>query len=437
MNSTITVRRLSESVAAYHRYRPGAVLLDPAAARSRSVRRRVSAAWGLLLFNTMTYVPGFAILDLPSKIGKGLAQGALPLALLLLLTVNPKLKIRPNVFLCVVSVLIADTLLTAFTLHQVGTGYRTTRLAGYLAALWLLTPWWGRRDMLLMRIHLRWLYIAIGSVFLGMLISPGRAFAYGGRLTGAIWPMVPTQVAHYAAMAAGLTIVLWLTRLLTGRATLIGLAFSVAALLLSHTRTALVGLVAGILIAGLSLFIGNARVRRFFAVGAAVVSVAVATAAGFISTWLARGQDSGGLTSLTGRTNFWGLVLNLPRTKFQEFLGFGLSNVSIDGLPIDSNWLAAYMQEGLFGVVVGILMIAVLLVTAFLRPPGVRRALALFIVTYCVLASFTEDAFSDASPYLLDLVVAASLLALALGNDRRGTMTGQEDQHARFLVAKR
>lgn len=433
---SVTARRLGESVAAYRRYRPRAVPLDPAAARDRSVRRRVGAAWGLLFFNTMTYVPGFAVLDLPSKVGKGLAQGALPVALLLLLTVNPRLKIRSNVFLCVVSLLILDTVLTALVLHQVGTGYRTTRLAGYIAALWLLTPWWGRRDMLLMRIHLRWLYVALGSVVLGMAISPGRAFAYGGRLTGVIWPMMPTQVAHYAAMAAGLTIVLWFARLLSGRATLAGVVLAGAVLFLSHTRTALIGLVAGILIAGLSLFIGTARVRKFFAAGAAVASIAVATAAGFITTWLARGESTQGLTTLTGRTNFWSLVLDLARNRFQEILGFGLSNVSIDGLPIDSNWLAAYMQEGLAGVVIGIVMIVVLLLTAFIRPPGVRRALALFIIAYCVLASFTEDAFSDASPYLLDLVVAASLLALALVNDKRGSMTSR-DQQARLLMANR
>jgi len=162
----------------------------------------------------------------------------------------------------------------------------------------------------------------------------------------------------------------------------------------------------------LSLFVVNARVRKFFAAGAAVVSIGVVTVAGVVTTWLARGENTQGLTTLTGRTNFWALVLNTPRSKFQEIFGFGLSNASINGLPIDSNWLAAYMQEGLFGVVVCALMLAFLLVTAFFQPPDVRRALALFILTYCLLASFTEDAFTDASTYLLDLTVAASLLVI-------------------------
>ena len=102
-------------------------------------------------------------------------------------------------------------------------------------------------------------------------------------------------------------------------------------------------------------------------------------------------------------------MLNTPRTRFQEIFGFGLSNASVNGLPIDSNWLAAYMQEGLFGVIVCAMILVWLFVTAFFQPRGARRALALFLVTYCTLASFTEDAFTDVSTYLLHLTVAASL----------------------------
>ena len=41
-------------------------------------------------------------------------------------------------------------------------------------------------------------------------------------------------------------------------------------------------------------------------------------------------------------------------------------------------------------------------------------ALALFLVTYCTLASFTEVSFTDVSTYLLHLTVAASLLVTPL-----------------------
>jgi hypothetical protein len=357
----------------------------------------------------LTYTGG-SILDIPSKVGKGLAQGALPLAIVLLLTVNPKVKVRPNAFLCIVTLLVIDAVLTASQVHRLGGMFRTTRFVEYLFALWLLTPWWGQRDMPLVRYHLRCLYIALGSVAIGLVIAPGRAFAFDGRLTGVIWTMFPTQIAQYAAVAAGLTIILWLGRLISGRATLAGVAFAVMTLLLTHTRTALVALIAGILVGGLSLFTVNARVRRFFAGGAVIVSIGVMTAAGFITTWLARGQGTEGLTSLTGRTNFWALVLNTPRNRFQEIFGFGLSNASVNGLPIDSNWLASYMQEGLFGVAVCAAILVFLFVAAAFQTPSVQRALAVFILTYCLVSSFTEDAFTDVSTYLLHLAVAASLL---------------------------
>ena len=396
------------------RRRWGAVPLDPAQARERSVRRRINAVWGLLFLDTLTFVGGTAVVPIPSHVGKVITQGALPLAILVALTVNPKVRVRPNVFLCIVSLLVVDTVITTLQPQHFGQVYRTFRLAEFVVALWLLTPWWGRRDLLLFRIHLRWLYIALGSVVLGILIAPGHAFAQGGRLSGVIWPMFPTQVAQYAAVAGGLTVVLWLARMLNGWFALASVTVALAVLVLTHTRTALAGFVVGLLLASLSLFTINARVRRFFAAGAAAVSIGVVTVASVVTTWLARGENAQGLTTLTGRTNFWALVLAQPRTKFQEIFGFGLSNASINGLPIDSNWLASYMMEGIFGVVVCALMLLWLFVTAFFQPRGLRRALALFLVTYCTLASYTETGYADVSMYLLHLTVAASLLVTPL-----------------------
>jgi hypothetical protein len=395
------------------RHRPGVTSLDLAEARDRSVRRRVGAAWALLFFNTLTYIPG-GLLHIPSHVGKGFSQGALPLALLVALTANPKVRLRPNVFLCLVSLLVVDTVVSATATPHLGDAFRTFRLAEFVVGLWLLTPWWGRDDMFLLRCQLRCLYVALGSVLLGYMISPHHATAFDGRLEGIIWPMLPTQVAQYAAVAAGLTVILWFARLLSGRATLVGVILAVAILLLTHTRTALVGLLVGIVVAGLSLFTSNARVRRLLTAGAAIVSLGVISASGIVINWLARGENAQGLEHLTGRTNFWALVLATPRTKFEEIFGFGLSNASVDGLPIDSNWLAAYMQEGLFGVVICIAILVWLIVTAFFQPRGVRRALTLFILTYCTIASFTEDSFTDVSTYLLHLTVAASLLMAPL-----------------------
>ena len=162
------------------------------------------------------------------------------------------------------------------------------------------------------------------------------------------------------------------------------------------------------------------RTQMTLSQSAAAISLAVITVSSVIVTWLARGQSTTALTGLTGRTDFWALVLNTPRTRFQEIFGFGLSNASINGLPIDSNWLSAYMQEGLFGVVACAVVLVWLYVLAFFQPRGVRRALALFLIAYCTLSSFTEDSFTNVSTYMLHLTVAASLLVIPLVGQEGG-----------------
>ena len=394
------------------RPRQGVRLLTQAQAGERlerSVRVRVGVAWGLLYFNTLTFFPHTSFIPIPGTIGKAIAQAALPAALLVALSVNPKVIVRPNVFLCLVSLLVVGAVLPMLQPQSFGIVYRTFRMAGFVAGLWLLTPWWGRRDLLLVRCYLVSLWVALGSVLLGLLVSPHKARA-NGRLGGALWPIQPTQVAHYAAAGVGVVIVLWFCGYIRGRTTLILAVVGGAILLLTHTRTALAALIASLLIAGLSLVVAKPRVRKLFATAGAVATVGVLSFSAAITTWLARGQSAQGLNNLTGRTEVWGPLLAFPRDKFQEIFGFGISNASFNGFPIDSNWLSAYEELGLFGVVICVIILIFLLVTAYFQPRGVRRALALFLIAYCLVASFTEDGFTDVSPYLLDLTLAASLL---------------------------
>jgi hypothetical protein len=394
------------------RPRQGVTLLTQAQAGERlerSVRVRVGVAWGLLYFNTLTFFPHTSFLPIPGTVGKAIAQATLPAALLVALSINPKVIVRPNVLLCLVSLLVVGAVLPMLQPQSFGIVYRTFRMAGFVAGLWLLTPWWGRRDLLLVRCYLVSLWVVLGSVLLGLFVSPHRARA-NGRLGGVVWPIPPTQVAHYAAVATGLVIVLWFCGYIRGRTTLILTVVGGAILVLTHTRTALAALIASLLIAGLSLVVAKPRVRRLFATAGAVATVVVLTFSAAITTWLARGQSAQGLDNLTGRTEVWGPLLAFPRDKFQEIFGFGLSNASFNGFPIDSNWLSSYEQLGLFGVVICVIILIFMLVTAYFQPRGVRRALALFLIAYCLVASFTEDGFTDVSPYLLDLTLAASLL---------------------------
>jgi hypothetical protein len=404
---------MSSPVTTVLRPRRGILPAAPSLTTERLFRHRVYLTYSLLYFNTLTYYPGYSFVHIPSTIGKGIAQAALPLALLCALSLNRSVTLRPNVFLCLVTLMVLGTILTALQPQHFGTIFRTLRFAEFVIVLWLLTPLWGRRDLLLVRCHLGVLSAALASVVLGLMLAPHTALAGGGtgRLGGAFWPMPPTQVAHYAAAMIGLVVVLWLCRQLRGWTTALIAAAALVVLLLSHTRTALVALIAGILVAGMSLITVKPRVRKLFAIAGAVTAVAVMTLSSVIATWLTRGQSTQGLENLTGRTEVWGPLLASPRDKFQVIFGSGLSNgASFNGLPIDSNWLGSYQEQGLYGVVICAMMLVFLLVAAYFRPSGVHRALALFLVTYCLVASFTEDAFTDVSPYLLDLFVAASLL---------------------------
>jgi hypothetical protein len=228
-----------------------------------------------------------------------------------------------------------------------------------------------------------------------------------------LWPMPPTQVAHYAAVVLGTTLILWMCNVVTSRHALLVVVLAGAVLVGTHTRTALMAGAIGIVVAGASLFLGHARVRRASAVGAALGIVALAVFATQLTTWLMRGQSADDAAELTGRTKVWSLVFSTDRPLLGELFGSGLSNASFDGLPIDSAWVAAFLDQGWFGMIVGGALLLWLLLLAVTRERGPRRGVALFLIVYCLVASITETGLTAPSTYLLDLTVAASLLAPA------------------------
>ncbi|HEX4830201.1 MAG TPA: hypothetical protein VH478_03800 [Trebonia sp.] len=402
--------------------RPALRPLTSPQARERSIRRTVFIVWALLLLNVIPFYKGTwnelpLLIPIPSVIGKIITQGSLPLAFLLALRVNPRGLIRPNTLMFLLLLLPLAAVVAGIDPsngHLVSTAYRTTRLTGFIITIWLLTPWFGRRDLLIVRCHVGALWIVVGSILLGLALSPGRAMAQG-RLSGEFWPITPVQVSDYTAVLLGLIVVMWFCGELSRKATLWGVAISAATLLLTHTRTEVIALVAGIFVAGMRMFATESRVRKLFAYVGAVVSLGVTIFSGVLTTWLARGQSSSQLTKLTGRTVVWTGVLNMPRDRFQVLFGLGLSDKSFNGLPIDSNWMAAYRDLGLFGVVICAGALFFVFVAGYFQARSARTALALFMVTYLVVTSFTETGLSDASAYLLELAMAGALILAPLG----------------------
>jgi hypothetical protein len=131
-----------------------------------------------------------------------------------------------------------------------------------------------------------------------------------------------------------------------------------------------------------------------------------------IQIWLQRGQDAEELSNLTGRGKVWDQLLAAPKTLGQQLFGVGLTDKTYGGLPIDSTWYSVYYELGWVGITIVVAFLVALIVKAVLRPPSPERACAVFLIVYSLSATYTEVGLGDASPYLINLAVAASLLAV-------------------------
>ena len=393
--------------------------------RHDSRLRRVPIIWVLLVFNVLTPGQSF-LLPIPHRIAQLLTQGTLYVALVLALSINPRMRMRPNWFLGLYTVLAIDSLMMSVRLVGLGTEYRSLRLVVFLFVLWLLTPWWGRRDLIILRTHVRLISALLGLVIVGLCIAPGKAMQ-GGRLTGVIWPIAATGVAHYAGEVGGLMALLWLCRLVSGRRAAITITFTTICLVLSHTRTALIAMLIGLLVGGGSLLLARQRVRKTFATVLLVVVVIGVPAAPLLAKWGARGENTQGIESLTGRTKAWSAVLAVHRPTTNVIFGDGLTNDSVigssdpiaNGLSIDDSWISIYQDQGIVGDLLLGAIFVLLLLTAIFRTRGPTRALALFLIVYCLIAGISESGLGNVSPYLLDLAVVASLVTFpsATGTD--------------------
>ncbi|MFC3449804.1 O-antigen ligase domain-containing protein [Amycolatopsis speibonae] len=390
-------------------------MLDPAVRPAPTIRgfpKAAGIAWTLLIINTLGSTGAKTVIPLPRSVSQLITMGALGTAFVIALALNPRLRIRPSAYLSLLTLLLVLSVVASLDLEGgFGALFRCFRFSLFLGTLWLLTRWWdGGLD--LVRQHIRTYGAMLVTVVIGLALSPGNAmpFEYGGRLTGTVWPLTPPQVGQYAAIAIGLTILLWLGGKLERRHALIVIIPSFGILLLTHTRTAMLGLVVGTIVALMSQWMSSARARKVFTglvFGGVFVVVALG---GLLQAWFLRGQSEENFSSLTGRAKVWDSLLGAPRTTLEYLFGVGLTDKSYDGLPIDSSWLAVYHEQGYVGIVIVGAFLLVLVVVAVLRPPSPARACAIFLITYCLSASYTEAGLGDASPYLLHLALAASLL---------------------------
>ncbi|MFE7314690.1 O-antigen ligase domain-containing protein [Streptomyces sp. NPDC057555] len=384
-----------------------------AAPRPAGTPKTVGIVWGLLVLNTLGSAGAKTIVPLPRSLIQLVTMGALVAAFALALVLNARLRVRPSALLALLTLLLVTSVISSARLESgFGALFRCARLTLFVGTLWLLSRWWDGGPAFV-RHHIRMYFAVLGSVAAGLVVSPGAALPdlYGGRLVGALWPLTPPQIGQYAAVIVGLTVLLVLGRRTDRAGAAVVIVPSLVLLALTHTRTATLGLFIGLALAIGSLLLTSAAARRFFTWAVLCAVVAAVALGSVLEAWFLRGQSQENFSNLTGRAKVWDALLAAPRTTAEQLFGVGLGDKSFGGLPIDNSWLAVYHEQGLIGIALVAALLLVLGGVALLRPPSLPRACAIFLISYCAIASYTEAGLGDASPYLLHLTVAASLLA--------------------------
>ncbi|MGW5490657.1 O-antigen ligase domain-containing protein [Streptomyces olivaceoviridis] len=375
--------------------------------------KAVGIVWLLLGLNTLGSAGAKTIVQLPRSLIQLVTMGSLVVAFALALALNVRLRVRPSAFVFLLTLLLVPSVISSVHLESgFGALFRCTRLTLFIGTLWLVSRWWDG-SVTFVRHHIRMYFAVLVSVAAGLAISPGAAMPdlYGGRLVGALWPLTPPQIGQYTAVITGLTVLLLLGRQVDRTSAAVVIVPSLVLLALTHTRTATVGLLVGLALAIGSLLLTSAAARRFFTWAVLCATVAAVGFASALQAWFLRGQSKENFSSLTGRAKVWDALLAAPRTTGERFFGVGLGDKSFGGLPIDNSWLAVYNEQGLIGVSLVAAVLLALGGVALLRPPSLPRACAIFLISYVAISSYTEAGLGDASPYLLHLALAASLLA--------------------------
>jgi hypothetical protein len=298
-----------------------------------------------------------------------------------------------------------------------GTVFRAGRFGVALVALALVAPVWRRDPWLLANAHARVLRIMVGLALAWFAV--GLGVNQEGRLIAQVPALPPPQIGQYAGVLVGLCVLQLVTRAPRLPRTGLWAACGMAALLLSKTRTPLIAGTIALALAVLLLGLSHVRARRVLAALVLAGPLLFLVLAPFVQSYLRRDQTDVLLSTLTGRTSAWAKVHAFPRTGFQELFGVGYGDKSIDGMPIDNGYLATYHEVGKVGLVVVVAILAVLAARALVETAPANRAVAVFLVTFVAIASYTETGIGDMSAYVMHLVLAGALVVVPITLARR------------------
>lgn len=264
------------------------------------------------------------------------------------------------------------------------------------------------------------LLIVVGGVLEpGSTWLNGREFSSGGRLMGALLPMMPPRVGEIGAVLAGLAVVQWALGRISIWVLAPALGLGITLIMLSRTRTAALALVLGLLFAFAATLGRRAGQRGFLLLAGS--AVALLPAWGAISSWGLRGQSPELFSRLSGRTAVWDFIVNAEVDARTFLFGHGLGEKRIllrrgegdfQAVPIDNSWLDAYWETGVIGLVLIAAAVAGALVYALRTQGTAARATSLFLLGYVGVASVNESGLCDFSSLTLLVILSVFLGAV-------------------------
>ena len=268
------------------------------------------------------------------------------------------------------------------------------------------------------------------TVVAGAVLSPQLAWQEGkpfqsARLVGAFLPMMAPRVGEIGAVLIGLTVLLWAQRKIGLLVLAPAVVAGTALIVFSHTRTAALALVLGLLVAFGTAVRSPAGRRGLGLVGGAL-ALALPFLPGIIN-WAVRGQDTEQLQKLSGRTAAWDFILSRPYDPHLFWLGHGLGDKrvllrrgqgDINVVPIDNSWLDTLWETGAVGATLVALAVLAASVYALKTPGYAARTFAGFLMTYVLVASVNESGLCDFSSMTL-LVLVSVLISAVDRADKR------------------
>lgn len=244
------------------------------------------------------------------------------------------------------------------------------------------------------------LLAAMGAVGVFAAATGFHLFAQGERLQGSIPPLQPNELA---------TLVI---------APFVGVVFTLIHLRIAVwnvAATAILGFIifgtgsrAGLAVALLSVFLVVVlapRIPRPLALGIIIfipVVYAVITLTGVIEKLALRGAGVKSLLTLNSRTNAWDVVLSIPTSSWQRWIGAGLDvkTVAVSGQywnrqVLDSSWISSLAQSGVIGTVALAGLVLFVFFRSFRANP--LRPLIVALVTLIAVRSFLENGLIESS----------------------------------------